>query len=152
MTHPDQLLSPNFRLSEFLVSQTASRQGIDNTPPKALMPRLVNLAKGLERVRALTGSAIIITSGYRSAALNKAVGGSHNSQHSFGEAADIICPRFGTALDLAELIELNQEAVGFDQLILEFGRWVHISFVLPPRQQILTIKSKEQGYLRGIIP
>jgi hypothetical protein len=148
----DQLLSPNFRLSEFTLSQTAARHGIDNTPPKALMPRLINLAKGLERVRSLTGSAIVISSGFRTAALNKAVGGSHNSQHCMGEAADIICPRWGTPMDLAELIEINQDAVGFDQMILEFGRWVHISFVLPPRNQILTIKSREQGYMKGLIP
>jgi len=148
----DQLLTPNFRLSEFTISQTASRQGIDNTPPKALLPRLVNLAKGLERIRSLTGSAIVVTSGFRSPALNKAVGGSQNSQHCMGEAADIICPRFGTPLDLAELIELNREEIGFDQMILEFGRWVHISFVLPPRNQILTIKSREQGYMKGLVP
>jgi hypothetical protein len=152
VTQPDQLLSHNFKLSEFTLSQTAARHGIDNTPPKALMPRLINLAKGLERIRSLTGSAIVITSGYRSPALNKAVGGSHNSQHCFAEAADVICPRFGTPLDLAELIELNREEIGFDQMILEFGRWVHISFVLPPRNQILTIKDKGQGYMKGLIP
>ena len=151
MNHVEQLLSPNFRLSEFTLSQTAARHGIDNTPPKVLIPRLVNLAKGLERVRALTGSAIVVTSGFRSPALNKAVGGSQNSQHCFGEAADVICPRFGSVLDLAELIELNREEIGFDQMIYEY-KWVHISFVLPPRNQILTIKDKSQGYLKGLIP
>jgi len=147
----EQLLSPNFRLSEFTLSQTASREGIDNTPPKSLMPRLINLAQGLERVRSLVGSPIVITSGYRSPELNRKVGGSKNSQHMFGEAADIIAPRWGSAMDLAQLIELNKDQVGFDQLILEFGRWVHISFVLPPRQQVLTINSSREGYLKGLV-
>jgi zinc D-Ala-D-Ala carboxypeptidase len=147
----EQLLSPNFRLSEFTLSQTASRGGTDNTPPKSLMPRLINLAQGLERVRSLVGSPIIITSGYRSVELNKRIGGSPRSQHCLGEAADIVCPRFGSAKDLAQLIELNKDQVGFDQLILEFGRWVHISFVLPPRQQVLTIKSSREGYLKGLV-
>lgn len=147
----EQLLSPNFRLSEFTLSQTASREGIDNNPPKSLMPRLINLAQGLERVRGLVGSPIVITSGYRSPELNRKVGGSKNSQHMFGEAADIVAPRWGSAMDLAQLIEINKEEVGFDQLILEFGRWVHISFVLPPRQQVLTIKSSREGYLKGLV-
>lgn len=147
----EQILSPNFRLSEFTLSQTASREGIDNTPPKSLMPRIINLAQGLERVRSLVGSPIVITSGYRSPELNRKVGGSKNSQHMFGEAADIVAPRWGSAMDLAQLIELNKDQVGFDQLILEFGRWVHISFVLPPRQQVLTIKSSREGYLKGLV-
>ena len=146
----EQLLTPNFRLSEFVISQTASREGIDNTPPKSLMPRLINLAKGLERVRLLTGSPIIITSGYRSLDLNKRIGGSPRSQHCLGEAADIVCPRFGSAKDLAQLIELNKDQVGFDQLIFEHT-WVHVSFVLPPRGEILTKQRGQPGYLKGIV-
>jgi zinc D-Ala-D-Ala carboxypeptidase len=131
-------LSTHFTLAEFTTSQTAARRGIDNTPPPEVMAALHRTALGLEMVRALIQAPIQITSGYRSPALNKAVGGSARSQHTRGEAADIVAPGFGTPSDLVRAIVGHPE-IAFDQCILEFGSWCHISFTDKPRRQALII-------------
>ncbi len=133
-------LSLNFTLAEFTISETAARKGIDNTPPPGVMAALERTAKGLEAVRlSLRNAPIVVTSGYRSPALNAAVGGQPNSQHMAGEAVDFICPRFGTPAQVAAA--LIKRGFVFDQLILEFGRWVHISFAAKPRGTALLIDS-----------
>jgi zinc D-Ala-D-Ala carboxypeptidase len=141
-------LSPNFSLSELSYSETAERAGIDNTPPPELMPNLQRLAAGLEAVRALLGAPLEISSGYRCAALNQAVGGSSASQHVLGLAADFACPAFGTPLEVARAIQ--RSGMGFDQCILEYGRWVHLSFSDAPRGRVLTIYDEEEGYIAGL--
>lgn len=143
-------LTKHFTLDEFVLSQSAVRNDIDNTPPLEIMPAIQRTAEGLERIRALTGKSIIITSGYRCKFLNNTVGGSPKSQHIFGEAADVISPSYGTPLELAILIADNIEELGVDQVILEFGRWVHVSFSEAPRHMALTIRSRAEGYLSGI--
>lgn len=131
-------LSSHFTLQEFTVSQEAARRGLDNTPPPDVLERLKRTAQGLEAVRVRLGCApIIISSGYRSPAVNAAVGGAANSQHMRGEAADIICPRFGTAVEIAAA--LRDSGIEYDQLILEHGAWVHISFSERPRHMALVI-------------
>lgn len=96
--------------------------------------------------------ALKINSGFRAEALNARVGGVANSQHCVGLAADVVCSEFGTPLDLAAAIaELPCE---FDQLILEFGKWVHVSAApvgQAPRRECLSIFSKDEGYLEGIV-
>jgi len=138
-------LSKNFTMAEFTKSQTAERKGIDNTPQgehldaaKALFENVV------QKVREHFG-VTVINSGYRSPALNEAVGGSSKSQHCKGEAADIECP--GTAnADVANWIVDNLD---FDQVILEFytpgipdSGWVHVSYKADGsnRKSILTAK------------
>ena len=134
-------LSPHFTLAEFVVSDTAARRGIDNDPPAELLHALKRTAQGLEAVRVrLGGAPIIVTSGYRSPALNAAVGGQPSSQHTRGEAADFIAPRFGSPTEVAAA--LRDSGVDYDQLILEFGRWVHISFSQAPRHQALVIDAR----------
>lgn len=131
-------LSSHFTLEEFVVSQEAARRGIDNTPPPEVIRRLQRTAEGLEAVRIRLGAApIIITSGYRSPDLNRAVGGASNSQHLTGDAADFICPRFGSAEVVAYAIV--DSGIEYDQLIHEFNAWVHISFAKRPRHQALRI-------------
>lgn len=131
-------LSPHFTLAELTVSQEAARRGIDNTPPHEVIERLRRTAQGLEAVRVRLGCApVIVTSGYRCQALNAAIGGSVNSQHMRGEAADIIAPRFGCPVEVAAA--LRDSGVEYDQLILEYERWVHVSFSERPRHQALTI-------------
>lgn len=131
-------LSAHFSLAEFTTSQEAARRGIDNTPPAEVMPALIRTAQGLEAVRVrLGGAPITISSGYRCEALNKAIGGAPGSQHIKGQAADIICPRFGAPGDVAAA--LRDAGIEYDQLILEFGRWVHVSFAPQPRHQALII-------------
>ena len=134
-------LSPHFTLAEFTVSDTAARRGIDNDPPLDLLPALKRTAQGLEAVRVRLGCAtVVITSGFRCQALNDAVGGRPMSQHLWGEAADFIAPRFGTPAEVAAA--LRDSGIEYDQLLLEFGRWVHISFADKPRHQALVIDQR----------
>lgn len=131
-------LSAHFTLAEMTVSQEAARRGIDNTPPADVMPALIRTAQGLEAVRVRLGCApVIVSSGYRCAPLNAAIGGSKTSQHMTGQAADIICPRFGGPAEVAAA--LRDSGIEYDQLILEYGRWVHISFAPSPRGKALII-------------
>ena len=128
-------LTEHFTLEELTFSQMAVRRGIDNTPSLEVVAHLTTLAEGLEKVRAILGSPIRITSGYRSPALNAAIGGAKHSAHKDGYAADFICPAFGPPISVVKAIDLSD--IRFDQLIYE-GTWVHISFDHDMRRQVLT--------------
>lgn len=131
-------LSTHFLLDELTHSQTASRQGIDNTPDAQTIERLKKTCYGLEEVRILLGGyPIHISSGYRSAAINSAVGGSQGSQHLLGQAVDFTCPRFGTPKEIVR--KIKDSNIQYDQLIEEFGQWVHISFSDRNRRHALII-------------
>lgn len=153
----DQQLSPHFRLSEFTHSQAATRFGIANEPAVAQLVNLARLAYTLEDVRvALGDTPLIISSGYRSAALNDIVGGASRppSAHLDGRAADFIAPAFGTPRQVCQrLIDLR---ITFDQLIFE-GGWVHFGIAAAgaqPRSQVLTAvfaAHSRPRYLRGLI-
>lgn len=131
-------LSRHFTLQEMTASQTAARNNLDNTPTEDTLYRMVFLCAHLERVRAICGNnPVIVTSGYRSPVVNARVGGSDGSAHMRGLAADFIIPRFGPAQMVAQAIV--QSDIPFDQLILEFGGWVHLGVRLDkPRRQVLT--------------
>ena len=130
-------LSPHFTLAEMTVSDVAARRGLPNMPPDDILPALTRTAQGLEAVRAVLGKPIIVTSGYRSPAVNRLVGGQPSSQHMKGEAADFICPGYGSPAEI--VAALVKSAVQYDQCILEFGRWVHISFAPAFRRMALII-------------
>ena len=125
-------LSDNFYLSEFTKSQTALRNGIDNTPNETAIVNLENLCKNiLQPVRDYFLLPVYISSGYRSPDLNARIGGSRTSQHCLGQAADIEI--FG--VDNNELSDWIDENCTYDQLILEFydgvdpnSGWVHVSY------------------------
>ena len=143
-------LSPHFSLAELVSSQVATGKGIDNAPAPAIVANLTRLAALLEQVRALVGAPIAISSGYRSPALNKAVGGAANSAHVLGLAADISTAKL-TPKALALLI--RQSDIAFDQLIYE-GTWVHIALSVGAlRRQVLTAKFAGGGvsYVAGIV-
>ncbi len=142
------LLTPNFPLALLIRSETAEQHGIDNTPPAEVLANLAILATGLESVQSLLGRPLEISSGYRCPALNERVGGSDASQHVRGLAADFVCPGFGTPLEVARAI--GASSIAFDQCILEFGRWVHISFGSEPRGRLLSIYDSKEGYLAGL--
>lgn len=131
-------LSPHFTLEEFTVSQKAARKGLNNTPSEDIVKVITNTANQLEVVRKLLGAPIIINSGYRSPEVNKAVGGARNSQHMTGEAVDFIAPGFGSVSSIIERIKSS--GLVFDQLIDEYGSWVHISFSDKPRKQVLVVR------------
>lgn len=148
-------LSTHFALAEFEASQTAARLGLDNRVPPELMGDLIYTARALEVVRTALGKhPVIVTSGYRSPEVNAAVGGSADSQHMKGQAADFIVPGFGRPIDVCR--KILEAGIVFDQLILEYssrngGGWTHISFVPSgARNQVLTIDKR--GVQRGIVP
>lgn len=144
-------LSEHFSLEEFTESDTAARKGISNAPPPEIVIRLRYVAERLELIRrdVLRGAPIAISSGYRSPALNKAVGGASSSAHCAGYAVDFKAPAFGSPLKVAQAIAANPEAMaGVDQLIHEFGRWVHISFDPRARKQLLTVGAAWGGAKR----
>lgn len=90
----DMQLTKHFRLSEFTRSATATARGLENVPTEQAVTNLKHLCEEvLEPLRVAMGVPIVINSGYRSPALNKAVGGVATSQHMTGEAADIRIPR-----------------------------------------------------------
>lgn len=139
-------LSKHFTLAEFVQSQTAARKGLSNTPSEIVVGRLVEVAGALEKVRDLLGGLpIIVNSGYRSEAVNKAIGGVPSSAHCKGFAVDFICPAFGTPLEVCRAI--TKSGIRFDQLIEE-GTWVHLSIDTPMRQQMLTMRNGK--YSQGL--
>jgi zinc D-Ala-D-Ala carboxypeptidase len=134
------MLSRYFSLSEMTVSQEAARRGLDNNPPPEILENLKRTAGDLDSVREAIGCAIHVSSGYRSPQVNQAVGGAKHSAHLTGLAVDFIAPKFGTPLELAKFIE--RMPLEFDQLIHEYGRWVHLGFAgkgKVGRRQLLTI-------------
>jgi hypothetical protein len=124
-------LSENFSLSEYTKSQTASRKGINNTPGDEHLEAAKALFENVaQKVRDHFGPTII-TSGYRSPALNEAIGGSATSQHSKGEAVDLEV----LGVPTAEVAQWISDNLDYDQLILEFfvpgetnSGWVHVSY------------------------
>lgn len=128
-------LSEHFTLEEFCFSEVATRRGISNRPSEQIIKNLQILANGMEQVRTLLSAPIVISSGYRSGPLNHAIGGSRDSAHVKGLAADFIAPRYGTPKEIARAIAASD--IEFDQLIHE-GRWVHIAFAIPARREVLT--------------
>lgn len=142
-------LSGYYTLARLAHSETARSRGLDNTPPPDVIENLRRVARGLDRVRRRLGHPLEISSGYRSPALNVAVGGTTHSQHTRGEAVDFCCPGYGTPAAVARAI--RDSDIAFDQCILEFGRWVHLSFSAAPRRRTLTIYSAAAGYLDGLV-
>lgn len=141
-------LSEHFTLAEFTASQTASRKGIHNQPPPDVLDCLKKTAAGMEVVRALLGHPITVNSAYRSPAVNKAVGGAKNSAHVEGWAVDFNCHGYGSPLSVARAIQ--KAGVRYDQLIHEFGSWVHISF--DPRMRSMELTIGRNGTSQGLNP
>ena len=152
-------LSENFSLNEFTKSQTAVRRGIPNDPTEEYLENLKALVENvLQPSRDSKGQPISISSGYRSVRLNTAIGGSGNSQHCKGEAADFEI----NGLDNYELAEwISTFITEFDQLILEYyitgeenSGWIHCSYShTKNRKSILTATKKNSKiqYLPGLI-
>ena len=134
-------LSANFTLDELTVSEVAARHGLDNTPPQEIIENLKLLAQSLQTLRSFFGNnAIIVTSAYRSPEVNAKVGGSKNSDHLRGLAADFIVPSFGNLDQVIRAILAS--GVPFKQIIREFDRWTHFSIPAKgetPRNQALII-------------
>ena len=134
-------LSPHFSLEELTHSDTATRLGIDNTPTAEVIDNLTFLAKELEYVRDILNTPMLISSGFRCYALNDHLGSKRTSSHTKGLAVDFIRPSFGNPRSICDAIILAN--INYDQLILEYDRWVHLSFRQEdPRKEALIINKQ----------
>jgi zinc D-Ala-D-Ala carboxypeptidase len=134
-------LTPHFTLEELTASETAERNGWDNSPNDQELANLTRLADFLEQVKVvLNGKPIIISSGLRTKKVNDAVGSRDTSQHRIGCAADFRVPGM-TPDQVVKAIVAS--GIGYDQVIREFDRWTHISVPnsvdTSPRKQALII-------------
>lgn len=133
----DELLSPSFRLSEFLQSQTAVRHRIPNDPDATVRAALRALCvEMLQPMRDALGP-VRVSSGYRSPRLNAAVGSSAGSAHVAGHAADLdLDVPYGQARDW-----LRGSGLAWDQMLHE-GTWLHLGRMAPDgrqRKQVLRL-------------
>lgn len=150
-----------FTLSELTKSATAKRLGIDNTADASIRANLTALVENvLDPLRVRWGMPIIVTSGYRSTALNKAVGGAANSQHTKGMAADIRTVSDSRADNMRLLRCLLNSGIVFDQIICEYpdaqGRpdWIHVSFNKSGNRKNRLTAVRKNGrtvYVSGIV-
>lgn len=121
-------------LAEVTRSDTAKRRGIDNTPQGQHLENLKVICEEVfDKVREYFGVPIFISSGYRSAGLNKAIGGSSTSDHSLGRALDLDQDGHGNGVTNADVFNYIKNNLEFDQLIWEFGTsknpdWVHVGY------------------------
>ena len=126
-------LSTHFSLKELTRSQTAERRRINNIPGEKEIENLKILCENiLEPVRKHYGIPFSPSSGFRSMALNEAIGSTKASQHIDGQAADFEIP----GVPNMELALWIKEHLDYDQLLLEFYKenvpdsgWVHCSYV-----------------------
>jgi len=145
-------LTKNFTIEEFLVSQTAERYGIDMTPPPHVVENLRRLCEAcMQPLRDDVKAPIFVSSGYRPYELNRKIGGSTTSAHMIGNACDFVVTGM-KPLDVARRCALLN--LPFDQVIHEFGRWVHLGVGDNLRGEELTAyRDKGQArYVHGLHP
>lgn len=156
----NQVLSPHFELREFTDSLTARKYGIANVPsPEAVENLQALCVHTLEPLREALGLPIIITSGFRTKALNdKLAHSSERSQHMLGQAADFYIPVQGEgvtvngSLSRRELLIrafreiLTNPKIDFDQLIL-YPNFIHVSYVSKERNRHNILKARSDGKL-----
>lgn len=148
-------LTEHFSLEELVASETAERNGWDNTPNEAEIANLERLALMLEQVRTTINKPILINSAFRSKKVNDGVGSKDTSQHRVGCAADIRIPGMNPDEVCRAIIASD---IQFDQIIREFynpdskaGGWTHISVpntkeMTPRRQALIIDKTGTRAY------
>jgi hypothetical protein len=150
-------LSNYLSLAEVTRSDTAKRKGISNEPTAEHLENLKTIAFDVfDKVREYFGVPIFVSSGYRSAALNKAIGGSSTSDHNLGKALDLDQDGHGNGVTNADVFKFIKDNLEFDQLIWEFGTdknpdWVHVGYRKGAnRKQIL--KAVREGGKTKYVP
>jgi zinc D-Ala-D-Ala carboxypeptidase len=144
-------LSNYVSLAEVTRSDTAKRKGVDNNPtPEHLENLKVICDEVFDKVREHFGVPIFISSGYRSAALNKAIGGSNTSDHSLGRALDLDQDGHGNGVTNMDVFKYIKDNLEFDQLIYEFGTdknpdWVHVGYRKGANRKQILRAIKEGG-------
>ena len=132
-------LSKNLSLDEVIKSNTALRRGIDNTPNEGHLKNLKYIAEQVfQPIREHFGVPIYISSGYRSQALNEAIGGSTRSFHSHGMALDLDQDGRNKGVSNADVFYYIKNNLPYTELIWEFGdetnpNWVHVA-IAPGRE------------------
>jgi uncharacterized protein YcbK (DUF882 family) len=131
-------LTEHFTLEE--LTHTEHRE-LENIPNETELANLKRLAEFLEEVKTvLGGKPILVSSAFRSKAVNDSVGSKDTSQHRVGCAADLRVPSM-TPDEVVKAIIAS--GIGYDQVIREFDRWTHISVPNThdgtPRKQALII-------------
>lgn len=140
-------LSKNLALAEVIRSETAKRKEISNMPTPEHIENFKKLAENVfQPIREHFGVPIHISSGYRSKALNTAVGGSLSSQHCQGEAIDIDMDGSANGVTNTMVFNYIKDSLEFDQLIWEFGTnenpdWVHVSYESTGKQRKQILKA-----------
>jgi hypothetical protein len=143
-------LSNYVSLAEVTKSDTATRRGISNEPTPEHLENLKTICTEVfDKIREHFGVPIYISSGYRSAALNKAIGGSKNSDHNLGRALDLDQDGRGNGVTNMEVFEFIKDNLEFDQLIGEFQRadgnfeWVHVGYRKGANRKQILVAYKE---------
>ncbi len=142
-------LSKNLSLNEVTKSNTAERRGIDNSPTEAHIKNLKYVAEEVfQPIRDNFGVPIYISSGYRSPALNEAIGGSPRSFHSHGMALDLDQDGRNRGVSNCDVFYFIKDNLQFTELIWEFGdeyepNWVHVA-IAPGREDEKKIKIAEK--------
>jgi len=151
-------LSEHLALAEVTKSDTAKRKGISNMPTEAHLANFKLLAENIfEPIRVHFGVPIHLSSGYRSAELNKAVGGALSSQHCQGEAIDIDMDGRPGGVTNKMVFDFIKDNLNFDQLIWEFGTdanpdWVHVSYESTGKQRKQILKAVRKGSATSYVP
>jgi zinc D-Ala-D-Ala carboxypeptidase len=149
-------LTEHFTLDEFIASGLAARRGIDNSLPTSLLQAAHHTCALMERIRAaLVAEAVhdvpvIITSGYRCVALNRALGSADTSDHILAAAVDFKAPSFGSAFHVARALADQVDELQIGQLIHEYGSWVHVSTRAPSRPVNRVITISRSGTFAGV--
>ena len=140
-----------FDFHEFERSDTAARMKIDNRLPEIVEAHVVELVDCLlDPLREAWGSPIVVTSGYRCPALNKAVGGSETSAHTAGWAADLVPEDRERTEEFVKwaIDRITAARLAFDQLIDERSggsRWLHVGIRNLKGEQRRQVKIYENG-------
>lgn len=138
--------APNFKYREFIYSPVAIRKGIVNMPTNTQWENIEKLAVNVLQPIANKFGSIRITSGFRSKALNKAVGGSSSSNHCLGEAADI--EPISDKVSLMDIINFVYENLSYRTIIAEFmpEGWVHLDYRENGNIKILKVKDATHDF------
>jgi hypothetical protein len=151
-------LSEHLSVGEYIKSDTAKRKGITNAMTAAHTENAkVLAAKIFEPIRVHFGKPIFLSSGYRSEALNSAIGGSSTSQHCSAEAMDLDQDDRGTGVSNRMVFDYIKGNLIFDQLIWEFGDdanpdWVHVSYKVNGNQRKQILKAVKSGNTTRYVP
>ena len=143
-------MTPHFSQEEFTQSDTADRLNIDNSLPSELYDNAFKTCQMLERIRFHLNAPVIVTSGYRCEALNKAIGSKPGSDHTLALAADIKAPKAGTPAKIAKDLASVIDVLNIGQIILEFGSWIHVSVARPEKAINRIITIDKTGVRAGI--